>query len=170
MKKFFLVVPIMMLFLIGCAENSSLTSPEVQSSQKNWLPLQGASLQKISDDTVSKEINGAKGGVITFNLGVLHIPRGAFEGTEVITITNNNDLAVIDFGPSMQFNKDLTCSVIYKDIDLEGFEPSSIDFGFMDGDNFVPVEYDRLIVDKRRGYLAVIGAKFDHFSRYGFTW
>lgn len=170
MRRLLFVLPVLLAMFIGCSENSSLTSPEVQNNQKNWLPLQGDALQKFSDETVSKEINGSRGGVISFNLGVLYIPRNSFKGTEIITVSNNNEFAVIDFGPSMQFDKDLSCTVIYKDINLDGFDPSSIDFGYMDGDNFYSVEYDRLVVDTQRGYLAVIGAKFNHFSRYGFTW
>ena len=169
MKKIFLLISLLITLIIGCTDNT-LISPDIQSDHKNWLPLQNNSLQKISDEIVSKEINGARGGVITFNLGVLIIPRRAFQGTETITVANNNEFAVVDFGPSMQFDKDVSCTVIYKDINLDGFNPSDIDFGFMDGNNFVPVDYDRLIVDTKKGYLAVINAKFDHFSRYGFTW
>ncbi len=170
MKKLFTVIPIVLLLAVACTQNNSITSPEVQSSERSWLPINDGSLAKFGHSTVEKKIRGDRGGFIAFNRGVLYIPRGAFEGTETITIENDNKVAAIDFGPSMQFDKDLICSVVYKHLDLSNVDPSNIEFGFMDGNNFYSVEYDRLVVDVRRGYLAVFGAKFDHFSRYGFTW
>lgn len=170
MKRLFLIIPLILIIFVGCADNSDLTSPNFQSSERAWLPINSNSLEKFSDATVEKEIDGSKGGFIAFKRGILHIPKDAFEGSEVITVTNNNQLAVVDFGPSMKFKKDVECSIIYKNLDLTGFDPSQIEFGYMDGTNFIRTDYNRLVVNVKKGTLAVFGAKFDHFSRYGFTW
>lgn len=167
MKKMLITLTIAVLFFLGCSEKTAITNPESQS--RNWISLSNGSLSKITEDYVEKTINGDKGGIITFKLGILFVPRGAFEGTKTLTVANNNEFAVVDFGPSMQFDKPLLFTIHYTDLDLSGIDPSKVEFGFMDGNQFVPVSYQSLRVDVKRGTLTVIGAQINHFSRYGFT-
>lgn len=167
MKKILIIFTIGVLFFLGCSEKTSITNPETQS--RSFISLSDGSLNKITDDYVEKSINGDKGGIITFRLGILLIPKGAFEGTKTLTISNDNKFAAVDFGPSMQFNKPLQFTIHYTDLNLSGIDPDKVDFGYMDGNKFEPAVYQSLRVDVKKGSLTVIGAEIHHFSRYGFT-
>ena len=166
MKKIIAALFVTLVLLVGCNDQSSITSPDVADSPQ-WIELRTNSLGKIEADYVEKEINGARGGWILFRYGYLRIPRKAFSGTEVISVSNDRELAVLDFGPEMNFDKNLRLSAIYTNLDLSGVNPSDVDFGYMGENGFEPVKYSRLVVNVNAGILAVYGAKLNHFSRYG---
>lgn len=176
MKKLLTVVSLLVLISFGCSEQSSVVSPQLESN-RSWieLPATNNSLQKTGF-SVEEYIVGAKGGKLHINAhdselkikGKLEIPKDAFEGEMTITATVSTENTTVEFLPSpFYFDKNLEYSVKYKGVELD--EDDDIEFGYMSSDGFVPVEYDQLIVDHERGILGVIGARIDHFSRFGFT-
>ncbi|MBN1302479.1 MAG: hypothetical protein JW995_14775 [Melioribacteraceae bacterium] len=166
MKKILLLFTVAIISFTACSDQSSLTAPE-QGTEKGWVSFSN-SLSKVDAQYVEKDIDGARGGIITFRYGYLLIPRGAFEGTRTITLDINNNEAYVDFGPDMTFDKPLKFTIIYRDVDLSGIDESGVQFGYMDGSDFVPVNYSNIIVNKKAKVLGVIGAELEHFSRFGF--
>jgi hypothetical protein len=179
MKKLLTVISLLVLISFGCSEQSSVVSPQLESS-RSWieLPATNNSLQKVY--TFDETIKGRRGGDLSFlvnNLwnnngytvtGYLLVPRRAFSGTETITANVDDQYTAVDFEPSpFEFDKSLNFSVVYLGVEFDSND--DIEFGYMSSTGFVPVEYDQLIIDHRRGMLGVIGAKIDHFSRFGFT-
>jgi hypothetical protein len=167
MKKLIVISLLTMIFFVACNDQNSITSPDSASSPQ-WVELNTNSMSKIEADYVEKRINGNKGGLILFRYGYLYIPRKSFDGNEVLSVSNDRELAYLDFGPEMEFDKDLHLSVIYNNLDLTGIDPASIKFGYMNNGQFEESDYSRLVVNVNAGILAVYGAKLNHFSRYGF--
>jgi hypothetical protein len=167
MKKLIAVLFVSLVMFVGCNDQNSITSPDVADSPQ-WIELNSTSMAKVEAEYVEKEIKGSRGGLILFRLGYLYIPPKSFSGKEVISVANDQDLAFIDFGPSMEFDKDLYLTVIYTDLDLSGINPNTVEFGYLENGQFVASDYSRIVVNVDAGVLAVYGAKLNHFSRYGF--
>lgn len=178
MKKVLLILLILGFGFWGCSENTNLTEPAKIETQKTFLKVNAekASLMKRSE--VSKIINGKRGGIVSINLaaedddfgarGWLSFSRNSFEGRKRITIKTDNEYAALDFHPEgIELNKPARLTVIFKGLDLD---EDGVDFQYIDENgNLAPVDYRRLIVNKRLGWVIVMDAKLEHFSRYGFT-
>lgn len=180
MKKYLLSSLFLFLLLAACTDNSYISNPD-SSGAKSWLQIQ----KMTSDQSLEKkysfnvEINGEEGGVLAFSKekkkfsfdGELTIPAGAFTGTKTIEANVNTDKAYIDFSPSpFSFNLPAKLDFEIEGIKLAKKDSENIEFGYFDSNNqFVPVEYDEMIVDVENGSLIIHGAKIDHFSRYGWT-
>ena len=127
--------------------------------------------------TMSKEIDGSVGGrmimekyyiaedgdsiIITADL---RIPAGAFQGTEIITMTVDHEFACVNFFPSMIFDKTLKLSQSFEGLHLENYQTGTIDFAFIGDDGSIElIKQDGL----HQGVIRVLNAKLLHFSRYG---
>ncbi len=181
MKKLFLSIALAGLLLAGCTNQNSLVGPEPVSQQqapaKQFVPMpQNTHLSVEGSVTVSKEIDGSRGGFVVLLKRVdditvfatLYVPRGAFEGTENISITVNND-GTVEFGPNgLEFKKDLRFDYFIQGLELQD---SEYVFGFLGNDGSIQtlVDYAHISVNHRLGILSVRNAKISHFSRYGFA-
>jgi hypothetical protein len=180
MKKILLSSFFLFLLISACTDNSYISNPESQGS-KSWLQI-----QKISPDqslekkySFSAQIDGAVGGVLKFSKekkkfsfdGTLTVPAGAYAGVQNIEATVNTNKAYIDFEPSpFSFDASAILNFEIEGVKISKKDAASIQFGYFDSNNnFVPVQYDEMIVDPENGVLSIHGAKIDHFSRYGWT-
>ena len=133
--------------------------------------------------TVTKLINGLLGGKITLDkvyiskegklvtiLVDLVIPPLAFLGQKDITLTIEDSVAVMNCGPSMNFRRPLVLIQTFTGLDLMNYNTNKIDFVYIHNDGtFSPVPRVGIIVNKQLGLVSVIGAKINHFSKYGWV-
>ncbi len=185
MKNLIITLAMLLLFAVGCTDQTSITSPEqsVQTQEPNWIALpqaEGMSLGKISSS--SKSVNGTNGttwpwntsysgsnGRITINT-VLVVESNSFSGTVTIKQSHDDAYCVTTFTPSMVFNKPLLFTITYTGIDLAAINPADVKFAYIAADGSVQyAENDGIVVDLATGKLGVINARIPHFSRYGFV-
>ena len=181
MKKVLLFLSIFAFGIWGCSENTNLTGPEKIDSQQTILKTTSNSSAMLTKTTASKTINGDFGGLIPLNLesedeetgakGWLYLPRNSFDGEKTISVTVVDGLAALDFEPSgTSFELPAHLTVQFNGVEFDDDDTDDIDFQFIASDgSLVPVEYRKLIVNKKYGWVIVIDAKLEHFSRYGFT-
>lgn len=181
MKKVLFTLLIISLAFWGCSEDTNLTGPEKIDAQKSFLKVLPNSSNMLIKTTASKTIDGDFGGLIPLNLesvneeygakGWLYFPRESFDGTETISVTIANDIAACDFGPSgIQLDSPARLTLKFNGVEFNGDDDDEIDFQYIDSNGgLATVDYRKLIVNKNQGWVIVIDAKLDHFSRYGFT-
>lgn len=184
MKKFISIIALLSLFVIGCSEQASITSPnESSASEPNWVSMPKTNgIQINSEWTTTKRINGAQGGFlsnnVSFNGGLfgtvsiaarIDFPQGSFPGNENINMTLSSQNTSVKFGPSKTFNKIAIFNITYTGLDLTGVDPSRVEFAYIANDGSVQYsDHEGIIIDKEKGILKVANAQIPHFSRYGF--
>lgn len=187
MKKFITTIAMLLLFAIGCTDQTSITSPEqsIQTQEPNWIALPQVEGMHVNQDwTTSKRINGAQGGYLTNNVNYsggisgivtinarLEFDQGAYAGNETITLTLNNQNTSAQFGPERAgFNRLVHYDVLYTGLNLSGLNLANIKFAYIASDGSVQYAVnDGIVVDLATGKLGVINARIPHFSRYGFV-
>jgi hypothetical protein len=180
MKKLISTFVISLLFAVGCTEQMSVNTPVDNSTKKvKWLTISDNSgLSVEGSKTWSKSIIGTNGGLfrgtksLSANISAfveVWVPAGAFTGTKTISATLNSETLYADFAPTpMTFNTPIYYTVEYFGVNLEGIDPTTVDFYYIDGSgNMVKAEYSEIYVEE--GWLCVVDAKIPHFSRYGFV-
>ncbi len=178
--------------LAGCENFSDLTNPVLNSEPESinkitkfdfeLIPLPPKSpVWEDSIFTVSQIIDGNVGGRIILEkyyidakgdsvsiFADLRIPEGAFQGTENITITADDQFAAIHFYPSMAFEDTLKLFQSFEGIDLSNYTNGTIDFVFIDDDGNVElIKKNGTQIVIPQGIVRVQNAKLQHFSRYG---
>ena len=161
-------------------ENAGSSIMKLTSYQLIPLP-EKSQLWLDSVFTMSKEIDGSVGGRMIMEKyyiaedgdsiiikADLRIPAGAFQGTEVITMTVDDENAYIHFFPSMIFNNTLRLFQSFEGLHLENYQTGTIDFVFIRDDGSVElIKKNGLQVVVPQGIVRVQNAKLLHFSRYG---
>lgn len=184
----YLLVPILAVFLFaGCAKENSIMGPESLSPQlqakTQWITINHSpSLSVENTFTVSKSIDGSKGGNINLTqvfkddgnwaqfTAKLTIPKGAFSGTEVISYTVNTTDASIEFTSNIvDFNVDLSLDLLFNGVNISGYNDADLVFSYLDGHSIVPAKRTFVKVNNGQGLLMVLGAQINHFSRYGWS-
>ena len=176
-----------LLFFFGCDQGTDVTSSESNSSAQkvNLIPIPapagGLSVETLF--TKSKVIDGEDGGyfIASFNYeggpfgnvsctSRLIFSAGSFNGVTEIQKTLDSESAAMIFGPSMQFNTPVKCSLRYYGLDLSTVNPETLDFVYIAPDGtFQHCEYDTIEMNVGNGYLMVRNSQLNHFSRYGFV-
>jgi len=166
-----------LIFVFGCKETNNLVDQESSYEQQS-LAKKDKDLDK-GIYTTSEKIDGKKGGTVTLKVSMdkssgtksevkLDIPKGAFEGTEDISISIFPDSPVVEFSPhGLIFEKELEL-----DVKLENFwfgEEDQLDFVYLGENENEPVEYESLSYNYNKNYIKVKKAMIGHFSRYGFV-
>ena len=190
-----ILLSLSLVFIFGCSENSSINEPNdqittsVEQSATADSDIDPLSLSKKKHDhtpnpkdlTVTKEIDGKKGGIISLKVSMdgkkgtksevkLRIPKNAFDGKKDISITLVPGSPVVQFGPpGMEFDKDLDL-----DVKLENFwfdKKDKLDFAYLDnlGNTIHAVKYQSVKFSRNKNFVHVKKAEIGHFSRYGFT-
>jgi hypothetical protein len=183
MKTFITTFALLLMFAVGCTDQTSITSPEqpVQTQEPNWIALPQPSGMQVNEEvSSSKVIDGSKGGHISLNSNFyygrvilksdLEFPSASFSGSVNFTVTHDAATCVSTFGTSFVFNQDLIFNISYTGLNLNGINPSRVKFAYIAADGSVQYAVnDGIIVDLVTGKLEVINAKVPHFSRYGFV-
>jgi hypothetical protein len=184
MKKIFLLAAVAGLILSGCSDLGTNPGTNPVTTQKsNTVSLNKFTAKVTSNQsafTVSKYVNGNKGGLIVLNqssenihaFALLRIPKNAFEGTENISITIDPSTASITLSPAMAFNKNLHLNAALKGLDLKllNLDSKDVEFYYFTTDGSkVPVKHSRVRSNVKTGAISVKGAVIDHFSRYGWS-
>jgi hypothetical protein len=180
-----------LLLLVGCDNspdllvNSADNNPQATLSKTidyDIIPLPPKSPLWIDSIlTMSQIVNGDVGDRMIMekyyiavngdSIGIkadLRIPAGAFTGKETITITVDNEYAIIHFSPSMVFQDTLRLFQSFIGLDLNNFNTGTIDFVFIHDDgNIELIKNNGLQINVPQGIVRVQNAKLLHFSRYG---
>ena len=177
---------LLLMFNVGCNEQTGISSPEQSSTNQLKLislPVPSGGLGVESEYTVSKNIDGAVGGSFwasysykggpkgtVYMTSGLNFPANSYNGVKNISQTFSSTGAAMVFGPSMQFNAKVDYTLKIGGLDLTGVNPETVKFVYIDSNgNIYPCEYSSIAVDITNGVLAVYNAKIPHFSRYGFV-
>ena len=189
MKKYISIIVLLSLFVIGCSEQTSITSAEnkVPTQEPNWISLpngeNGMSVMSMPIFQASREIDGKNGGKILINerylggpLGEvkvkaeLEFPKDAFVGSKNITMILDTQFGLATFSPHAYFDKDAIYNVEFLGLDLTGVDPKNVGFVYQAEDgSYEYIDYSKIEVDLKNGKLKVRDAKLPHFSRYGFV-
>ena len=166
MKRFILVIALFSFISFGCSENDSIVNQPYNADQ---ISLD----KKIADDlTFTQLINGDKGGKIVIKSNAiklrLTVPKGAYEGSKLITVNLNPESPIITFGPATpKFNKALILDVKMANTWFDG---ESLKFAyFSDNGDVEEVASNSVGYEQNKNWVFVKGAQLEHFSRYGFT-
>ena len=185
MKKVLLLVLALGIVFWGCSESTSLIGPEKAEVQNSFLKVDyNNSTTLMKKKTVnSKLIDGKKGGKLKIDLkmgevkakGNLKFKKNSFSGPQNITV----DLAFADGEAALEFGpKDLDIDpAALLTVKITGIhfvdEDTAENFGFFyldeDSNRFEVVDYKKIIINKKHGWIKVVNAELTHFSRYGFA-
>ncbi|MFZ1281357.1 MAG: hypothetical protein WAR59_11000 [Ignavibacteriaceae bacterium] len=186
MKIMYLVPIVIVLFFIGCSNESNINSP-IEDNLDGWEVVTRSTneegLQVNTIFSVSKVINGDQGGFLfTGNIfetksgktgcvfGSLTFLAGSFSGTKTISMSLDNKKLLGTFGPSMSFNKPASFSVLYAGVNLSNNEQSDFKFVYWAPNGMqYEIPYTYLYFDKAKGVLGILNAQIPHFSRYVFV-
>ena len=185
MKKILSVAAVLMVLFVGCSKDVNINSPvQDQVTEEFVTRTSSEGLNVNAQYTVSKVIDGSKGGLIYYGdfsqaqsgntekvYASCYFPAGAFVGTKTITMTLDTKTCTGTFTPGMVFNKPVSFSALFTGVDLRNYNPTSNTYTFV---YYAPnglktvVTSSFLYIDKEKGVLGILNAQLPHFSRYGF--
>jgi hypothetical protein len=183
MKKILSAVFLSVIFFIGgCSHNEQGPTYLYNGKPINILKLPSkTSLHTENTFYTSKVIDGSIGGTLIINAnyqsdsGLVHIncrlqiPHGSFSGMQTLSAQVDDEYAMVDFSPTMNFSKQLKLDLIFSGLDLSGVDPGQVDFIYELPDGSIQtVQYSELDVDNASGTVLVKDAIITHFSRYIF--
>lgn len=185
MKKLISTFAVLLLFAVGCTDQTNVISPEqsVQKQEPNWIALPVNSGLKTEDqystsgwiykNTDSEFIidesrpGGFRGEIKT--IVKLKFYKHSVSRNAFVTLTADDVSTSCTFGPSQTFLKPGYLYVKYEGIDLTEIDPEEIIFVYMDANGvYVEIQYGEVKVDIQSGTLELIDGIIPHFSRYGF--
>lgn len=188
MKKLLTLAALVSLFFFsGCNEQTDITSPTDGFSDQpvNWITLPSPTGMSVNSTsfTHSELIDGVVGGDVRLRAeyeggpfgtvkinSKLVILENSFAGTVDISTTCFPEEGLVEFGPSMVFEKNLEYTLDYVGIDLGGVNPETVKFFYIAADgSIVEAENSSIFVDIELGRIKVRKALIPHFSRYGFV-
>jgi hypothetical protein len=191
MKNILTILLVAILLLFGCDTSSDLSvnnsENKLQASVSKitdyeLIPLPNKSpLWMDSVFTMSEVIDGSVGGRMIMDKFYisedgdsvliqtdLRIPEGAFQGTETITMTVDDEYAAVHFSPKMIFADTLRLFQSFEGLHLENYPTGTIDFVFIADDGSIElIKKNGVQVVVPQGIVRVQNAKLLHFSRYG---
>jgi hypothetical protein len=184
MKKMLIVMALVIPMFWGCSDTIlNPDSTNQTTNQKSWITLPKNPAMGVEEEySASKVINGETGGTVELNVNyvtkstvnviinaVIEVPAGAYSGDKNITMIINSDNGTATFYPSPEtFNKPLIFNLKINGVDLNGIDPTSIDYVYLAPDgSFAPIEYKKIVVNS--GVLIVNDALIPHFTMYGWT-
>ena len=190
MKKLLLTIAVAALFMFGCQDANNPIAPNTntvqyeQTSQPNWIILpKGENSTVEGYYSVHKKINGKKGGEIRLKTeyhggvhgivkidAIIKFPKHFIVGTKDISLLLDSENGLTTFYPHMKFKKSAEYNLKIEGLDLSNINTDNIKFVYQNSNgNIEQVKYDKIKIDKSKGYIEVQKAKLNHFSRYGFV-
>ncbi len=183
MRKYFYSGMIILLSFTGCMQESNITGPVNQPHTLIMLPAK-ADMNIENAFSTTQTINGSAGGnihlynsyqdasgqTITIDCN-LTVPANNYSFSNTRNITMQvNDVAGVDFYPSMTFNQPVILNLTITGLDLTGINPQDVGFYYVDTNgNFIPTVNDGVTADLNSGTLKVENAKLFHFSRWAYA-
>lgn len=184
MKRLLSIIAVLMLLFVGCSKDMNINSPQNNQVTEEFVTRTSPEgLNVNAQYTVSKVIDGSKGGMIYYGdlmqaqsgntqqvYAACYFPAGAFSGTKTITMTLDTKTCTGTFSPSMTFNKPVSFSALFTGVNLSGYSQSQYTFVYYDksGKKYV-IGSSYLYFDPVKGVLGILNAQLPHFSRYGFV-
>jgi hypothetical protein len=193
MKTILTVLLAATVLLIGCDTSSDLAvNPSENSFSKSstcltpyeQIPLPNkSSLWADSIFTMSQVIDGSVGGRMIMEKyyiaengdsiimkADLRIPGGAFQGTKIISMTVDDEFAVIHFYPEMVFAETLRLFQSFEGLHLENYSTGTLDFVFIRDDGSIElIKKNGIQIVVPQGIVRVQNAKLLHFCKYGWV-
>ena len=185
MKKFISITTVLLVLLMGCSNDSNISSPiEDQVKEPNWIALPGHDIQSVEADvSVSKMVIGSEETLLEINTGYAGGPHGwisitanarfqrnSFTGQRYITMTINDQFGTATFSPSGTFLKPVIYNLTIMGVDLSNVDPTKVRFVYLAANgNYYTPQYESIYVEKQSGKLQIVNARLPHFSRYGFV-
>jgi|PlaIllAssembly_1097288.scaffolds.fasta_scaffold06403_4 hypothetical protein len=194
MKTILKILLLAMVLIWGCDTTSDITinTPEERNDNTpeplflnvncELIPLPNKSpLWEDSIFSISQEIDGAVGGRILLekyyisdigdSIAIssdLYITAGAFEGLKTISMTVDDNYAIIHFSPEMVFADTLRLFQHFEGLELDQYPTGTIDFCFVGENGKIEIiKKNGLQIIVPQGIVRVQNAKLLHFSRYG---
>ena len=190
MYKYLSIIAILLLFVIGCTDESNMLSPvgntinnDEMVTNPNFIILLPANNQSLKKDVaVSQTIYGDQESLLEINTGYAGGPFGwisitanarfqrySFTGSRYVTMSINDDNGAASFSPSGTWAKPVIYNLTIQGIDLSNVDPAKVSFVYMAPDgNYYKAKYQSLYVEKQSGKIQLINAQLPHFSRWGF--
>jgi hypothetical protein len=165
-------------------DNSDLYGSTPDESNYEIIPLPPKSpIYLDSIFTISVPIIGELGGRIVLDkfyvdtaghivtmLADLTIPKDAFYGLRIITLTIDNNYAAVKCEPKMKFWEPLKLDQTFTGLDLSGYQTGRIDFVYIsDNGQIENIPNNGVIIIKPLGIVMVRNARLNHFSLYGWV-
>ena len=193
MKTILAILMVTLILLLGCDTSPDLlvnnlendfSKSSISVTRYVQIPLPNKSpLWADSIFTMSQIIDGSVGGRMIMQKyyisdagdsviinSDLRIPEGAFQGTETITMTVDDEFASIHFYPSMVFDDTLRLFQSFEGLNLENYPTGTLDFVFVDdGGGIELIKKNGVQVVVPQGIVRVQNAKLIHFSKYGWV-
>lgn len=183
MKKLISIAAVLLVLFVGCSKDVSINSPvQEQVTEEFVTRTVPEGLGVNATYTVSKVIDGSKGGMIYYGdlmqaqsgntqqvYAACYFPAGAFVGTKTITMTLDTKTCTGTFEPAMTFDKPVSFSALFTGVKLSSTTQSQYTFVYYDkSGNKYEMSSSYLYFDPVKGVLGILNAKLLHFSRYGF--
>ncbi len=190
MYKYLSIIAILLVFVVGCTDESNMLSPVDSTinnnevvSNPNWITLPDDVNKALKKDiTVGKTIYGDQESLLEINTGYAGGPFGwisitanarfqrySFTGQRYVTMSINDDFGTASFSPSGTWVKPVIYNLTIMGIDLSNVDPSKVTFVYMAPDgNYYKAKYKSIYVEKQSGKLQIQNAELPHFSRWGF--
>ena len=190
MYKYLSIIAILLVFVVGCTDESNMLSPVDSTinnnevvSNPNWITLPADVNQALKKDiTVGKTIYGDQESLLEINTGYAGGPFGwisitanarfqrySFTGQRYVTMSINDDFGAASFSPSGTWAKPVIYNLTIMGVDLSNVDPSKVSFVYMSPDGkYYKAKYQSIYVEKQSGKLQIISAELPHFSRWGF--
>lgn len=183
MRKYFYSGMIILLSFTGCMQESNITGPVNQPHTIIMLPAK-ADMNIENVFSTTQTINGSAGGnihlynsyqnasgqTVTIDCD-LTVPANNYSFSNTRNITMQvNDVAGVDFYPSMTFNQPVILNLTITGLDLTGIDPQDVGFYYVDTNgSLIPTVNDGVTADLNSGTLKVENAKLLHFSRWAYA-
>ena len=186
MKKILLFLALAGIVLTGCSDVKLNNANQPEKATYKLVQIPGKT--GLSNETVYTTtciIDGSIGGTMTINASYMGnngqsvslnvsmtIPAGAFSGVRTITLTADDQYALLVCSPSMTFDKNILLDFSYTGLDIKTVDLPKYKNGFYfisDSGNLEAIASNGFLIDKKSGSLSVTGAQIPHFSRFGWA-
>lgn len=153
---------------------STPIASEVQQAVQNKTLLADGDLQTVMEaqagfvsqflgKTVSKWVTKKDGGTIWHGGHKIIFPKDALaQDAQASIAISSSDYIQVDFGPDGWFNKDVTVTISYKNVDLNGISENSLTLAWYDETTGQWIEIGGTVDTKKKW----ITAKTKHFTQY----
>jgi len=187
MKKVLLTILLLGFGIWGCSENSNIVTPENNETEQSFLKVVNNNYSRLMKINTAETITGEDGGKVLIDFespdglfsakGKIKFKKNSFVGPADISVALSFDsegevIAALDFGPSsIELLKPALLTIKFKGIEFsENETDDDYDFFYIDiSGKLAPVEYKKIVINKKKNWVKIVKAELEHFSRYGFT-